>query len=59
LYVNTANITIDIENQWLPQLVRERDTMILDHAIHNTTITPNKCKQNLSAGTHNLGHHNS
>jgi hypothetical protein len=32
-YVNTANITIDIENQWLPQLARERDTMILDHAL--------------------------
>jgi hypothetical protein len=32
LYANTANIKIDIENQWLPQLLRRHDTMILDHA---------------------------
>jgi hypothetical protein len=32
-YTTTTAITLDIENQWLPQQARVGDVMILDHAI--------------------------
>jgi hypothetical protein len=32
-YANSTAITIDIKQQWLPHRVRERDIMILDHAL--------------------------